>query len=249
MRALWIAAVVVIVDQLSKLAVVRLMYNQSIRLIGDWLRLTYTENPGMAFGITFGPRGMVTVLSIIATVLIVVYLVSVRKGYAPYRWSLALILGGALGNIIDRVFYGVIYGYDGLFTGRVVDFIHVNAWRGFVPDAIPFIGGTYMNLFPIWNVADMAIVLGVVGILVFQGRFHQQALDQAQEEQAGPESDVEEPLPAEPPLVTAPTGLDPASERPTSAEVGGTDGTSGPYAQPAVEEHRPRPTSETSEEK
>ena len=249
MRALWIAAVVVVVDQLSKLAVVRLMYNRSIPLMGDWLRLTYTENPGMAFGITFGPRGMVTVFSILATVLIIVYLFSVRKGYGPYRWSLALILGGALGNIIDRVFYGVIYGYDGFFTGRVVDFIHVNAWRGFVPDAIPFIGGTYMNLFPIWNVADMAIVLGVVGILVFQGRFHQQIMEQTEREPA----DVG-PSPAEPIPVVAATDPGSAPGRPPSAEAVSTDGTTTssayrPAVEPTLKEHRPSPTSEASEEK
>ena len=166
---------VIVIDQLSKLAVVRAMYKgQSIPIIGDWLRLTYTENPGMAFGITFGPRGMVAVFSILATALIIAYLVSVRRGYMPYRASLALILGGALGNIIDRAFYGVLFGYDGFFTGRVVDFIHVNLWRGYVAEAVPFIGGTYVQLFPIWNVADMAIVIGVVGILVFQTKFHQQ---------------------------------------------------------------------------
>ena len=178
MRVLWIAAVVIVVDQVTKLAVVRLMYmGQSIPVLGDGLRLTYTENPGMAFGITFGPRGMVTAFSIIATALIIAYLVSVRRGYAPYRVGLALILGGALGNIIDRVFYGVLFGYDTLFVGRVVDFIHVNLWRGYVSEAVPFIGGTYVQLFPIWNVADMAIVAGVVAILTFQNRFHQQQLD------------------------------------------------------------------------
>ncbi|MGI9175088.1 MAG: signal peptidase II [Rhodothermales bacterium] len=247
MRTLWIAAVVVVVDQLSKLAVVRLMYNRSIPLLGDWLRLTYTENPGMAFGITFGPRGMVTVFSIIATVLIIVYLVSVRKGYGPYRWSLALILGGAIGNIIDRVFYGVFYGYDGFFTGRVVDFIHVNAWRGFVPDAIPFIGGTYMNLFPIWNVADMAIVLGVVGILVFQGRFHQQAMEQTRREPTEADLSSTDPIP-----VVAATDPGSVSGRPPSAEAVSTDGTSSAYrppVEPTLKEHRPSPTSETTEEK
>lgn len=146
---------------------------RSIGLLGDWLKLTFTENPGMAFGITFGPAGLVTAFSIIATLLIVIYLYRVRKGYAPYRASLALILGGAIGNIIDRMFYGLVFGYGNFFQGRVVDFIHVDLWSGYVPDAVPFIGGNYMALFPIWNVADMAIVVGVVGILVFQKKFHE----------------------------------------------------------------------------
>lgn len=213
MRVLWIAAVVIVMDQLSKLTVVRAMYKgQSIPLVGDWLRLTYTENPGMAFGITFGPRGMVTVFSIVATGLIIAYLVSVRRGYIPYRASLALILGGALGNIIDRVFYGILFGYDGFFTGRVVDFIHVNLWRGYVAESVPFFGGTYVQLFPIWNVADMAIVAGVVGILIFQTRFHQEQLATRGEPAAAPSSPEPAPVasdvqPAARPESPAPTPL------------------------------------------
>lgn len=172
---LFIVVLVVLgIDQFTKIMVVRNMYQgQSIPLLGDWLRLTYTENPGMAFGIEFAFPGMVTVFSIVATVLIMVYLFRVGRLYAPYRYSLALVLGGAIGNIIDRVFYGRIIYDEPLFLGRVVDFIHVNLWRGHIPDGIPLLGGNYIALFPIWNVADMAIVTGVVGILVFQRAFHQ----------------------------------------------------------------------------
>lgn len=173
MRVLWITAAVILVDQITKVIVYMSMYrNQSIALVGDWLKLTFTENPGMAFGINFGPRGMVTIFSILATILIIFYLWRVRGGYGPYLSSLALILGGALGNIIDRVFYGAIFGYAPLFQGRVVDFIHVDLWRGSLQDLLPFFADVYVALFPIWNVADMAIVVGVVGILVFQQRFH-----------------------------------------------------------------------------
>lgn len=169
MRVLWITAIVVLIDQMTKVIVLNTMYlGQSIPLIGDWLRFTFTENPGMAFGITFGPRALVTILSLIATTLIILYMISVRQAPWRYRASLGLILGGALGNIIDRVFYGVILGYDTFFVGRVVDFIHFNLWRGHISEAVPLIGGSYVALFPIWNVADMAIVAGVIGILVFQ---------------------------------------------------------------------------------
>ena len=172
MRVLWIAVVIVIVDQITKLLVLHNMYvGQSIPVIGDWLKLTFTENPGMAFGINFGPRGMVTILSISATILIFVYLYKVRHSYSWYRKSIGFILGGALGNIIDRAFYGVLFNNDPLFAGKVVDFIHVNLWRGYLPESWPFVGGKYAALFPIWNVADMAIVVGVVGILVFQQKF------------------------------------------------------------------------------
>lgn len=181
MRILWITAVAIVIDQVTKLAVMRTMHlGQSIPVLGDWLKLTYTENPGMAFGIIFGPTGLVTVFSIIATFLIILYMYSVRKGYTPYRASLGLILGGAIGNIIDRMFYGVLFGDAALFAGKVVDFIHVNVWRGYVPESIPFIGGSYLALFPIWNVADMAIVVGVAGILLFQKRFHDLQVTQAE---------------------------------------------------------------------
>lgn len=212
MRLLWITATVILVDQVTKLLVYFNMYrNQSIPLVGDWLKLTFTENPGMAFGIDFGPRGLVTMLSIAATILIVVYLRKVRGGYWPYLMSLALILGGALGNIIDRVFYGVLFGYGPLFMGKVVDFVHVDVWRGTLQDLIPFLGGgdIYFALFPIWNVADMAIVGGVVGILLFQQRFHDQRFAEAREaaaarEAAGAASDADSARVV--PAVTTPNG-------------------------------------------
>ncbi len=172
MRTLWITFVIIVIDQITKQVVLRTMFvGESIPLIGDWLRFTFTENPGMAFGITFGPRGTVTFLSIAATALICVYLFRVRTLYLPYRMSIACILGGALGNIIDRVFYGMLFNDAPLFAGKVVDFIHVNIWRGYLPESLPLVGGKYTALFPIWNVADMAIVVGVVGILFFQNRF------------------------------------------------------------------------------
>jgi signal peptidase II len=193
MRFLWLSALVVALDQATKAAVLQFMaapggVPRSIPVLGDWLRLTFTENPGMAFGLTIGPPGTVTVLSILATVLVAGYIYQVRRGYAPYVWSLSLILGGALGNIIDRVFYGVLLDYGPYFTGHVVDFIHVSLWRGFVPDIVPLIGGAYMELFPIWNVADMAIVLGVVGVLAFHRAFHRRRL--AAQGEAAPGDDA-----------------------------------------------------------
>jgi signal peptidase II len=187
MRFLWLSAIIVAIDQATKAAVLQWMASpagvpRSIPVVGDWLRLTFTENPGMAFGITIGPPGTVTVLSLIATCLVAGYIYQVRSGYAPYVWSLSLIFGGAVGNIIDRVFYGVLLDYGSYFTGHVVDFIHVSLWRGFVPDVLPLIGGAYIELFPIWNVADMAIVLGVGGVLLFHRSFHQHRLSGTGEE-------------------------------------------------------------------
>jgi signal peptidase II len=238
MRVLWITLFTVLVDQVTKAVVLRSMYRgQSIPILGDWLKLTFTENPGMAFGITFGPKALVTIFSMLATALIIFYLFKVRRGYLPYRASLALILGGAVGNIIDRVFYGVILGYETFFVGRVVDFIHVNLWSGLVPDAVPFLGGMYISLFPIWNVADMAIVCGVVGILFFQRAYHRILLDEREQATAGleeparmPFSGPEDGVPAEV-VAAAPASNDPApgfeaarEENETSERTGSGEG-------------------------
>jgi len=141
---------------------------ESVPVIGQWLRLTYTENPGIAFGITMGPRIFVPLVSIIATLLIIGYLWYSRHSGKLYMYSIALVLGGALGNIIDRVFYGKLYGYGELFHGRVVDFIHIDLWQGVVADWVPFLGGKYVALFPVWNIADMAIVIGMMSVLFLQ---------------------------------------------------------------------------------
>jgi signal peptidase II len=186
MRVLWVTLLVVVVDQLTKVWVKLTMTPQSsIPVIGDVFRLTFTENPGMAFGLSLGSKLFLTLFSIVATVLIALYLWHVRQGPAGYRLSLALILGGAVGNIIDRVFYGSIWGecYPGegarLFYGCVVDFIHLDVWRGIVPEAVPFLGGRYFAVFPIGNVADLAIIAGVAAIIIFQRRFHQEAEEAA----------------------------------------------------------------------
>jgi signal peptidase II len=227
MRFLWLSAVVVALDQVTKAAVLQFMasptgVSRSIPIVGDWLRLTFTENPGMAFGITVGPPGTVAVLSLIATCLVAAYLYHIRNGYAPYLWSLALIFGGAVGNIIDRVFYGVLLDYGTWFTGHVVDFIHVSLWRGFIPQAVPLIGGSYMELFPIWNVADMSIVLGVVGVLTFHRTFHEQRLAAQQE----PQTEADGPAEADEASTEWPPASAADSEAP--APVSATEEDSGP---------------------
>ena len=174
MRLLWVSFFLIVVDQATKQWVhATMLPGESIPVLGDLLRLTYTTNPGMAFGLTLGSKLFLTLFSVLATVMIGVYLWYVRKGPWGYRLALSLIIGGAIGNVIDRTFYGVIYGYAPLFYGEVVDFIHVDLWRGVVAEWVPFFGGNYLSLFPIWNVADMAIVVGVAAIIVFQKRFHE----------------------------------------------------------------------------
>ncbi len=185
MRILWVSFALVVVDQLTKQWVHAVMFpGESIPVLGEVLRLTYTTNPGMAFGLTLGSKLFLTLFSVLATVLIGVYLWYVRKGPWGYRLALALIIGGAIGNVIDRMFYGLVYGYGPLFYGEVIDFIHVDLWRGVVAEWVPFFGGNYLSLFPIWNVADMAIVVGVTAIILFQRRFHEGLVQAQAKEQA-----------------------------------------------------------------
>ena len=223
MRVLWASLIVIVADQITKVVVTKtLAHSSSTPVIGDWLKLTFTENPGMAFGVTFGPPALITVFSIAATVIILVYAFSIRRGYLPYRFSLALVLGGAIGNIIDRVFYGkLLYGQP-FFQGKVVDFIHVDLWRGFVNESVPVIGGNYVALFPIWNVADMAIVLGVVGILVFQRAFHRKAIERHMEDvdvglrEQGIQPHGDTTLATEAPMVSPSPPVPPPSSEPSA---------------------------------
>ena len=177
MRVLWVTFFLVLVDQVTKLVVkTQMSLGESIPVVGRLFRFTFTENPGMAFGLTVGSKLFLTLFSVAATVLIFVYLSRVRWAPFGYRLALALVLGGALGNVIDRVFYGVAFGEcypsppgsERLFYGCVVDFLHVDVWQG------PVFGKT-VALFPIGNIADVAIIAGVVLILITQGRFHEVA--------------------------------------------------------------------------
>lgn len=217
MRVLWITALVLLIDQATKTAVVQAMrLYESIPVAGDLLKLTYTTNPGIAFGLTFGPQWLTSVFAIVATVVICGYLWSVRESLYAFRASLALILGGALGNIIDRAFYGVLYGGLGyypfvqdptFFHGQVVDFVHVDLYRG--PIDLPLLGAFNIALFPIWNVADMAIVAGVVGYIAFHGRYLQDAQARLEAHQRQMERTAPIPQPLTPPAA------DVAEEKPT----------------------------------
>ena len=184
MRVLWITFAIVVFDQITKVIVkTQMAYGETIPVIGRLFRFTFTENPGMAFGLTVGSKLFLTVFSVLATILIFVYLRHVRWAPYGYRLALALVLGGAFGNVIDRVFYGAIWsecppsppGSSRLMYGCVVDFLHVDVWSGVLPESVPFKGGDYIALFPIGNIADVAIIAGVVLILITQGAFHEAA--------------------------------------------------------------------------
>lgn len=198
MRVLWFSVALLFVDQLTKaLVVLNMTPGTSIPVIGNWFKLTFTTNPGMAFGLEIAPKLGLTLFSIIATIAIFFYIRAVRNYPLSYRLALAGIMGGAAGNVIDRTFYGVIYQGQPLFYGEVVDFIHFDIWRGVVD--LPLMGERFVALFPIWNVADMAIVIGVVAVILLQGSAHR-AMEKSEEPETSEEtgqdtlSSFEEPV-------------------------------------------------------
>ena len=140
---------------------------QRIPVIGDFFRLTFVENPGMAFGYDPGLdfKFYISVFSLVASVALLIYLIISRKQSLSLRLSLAFILGGAVGNLIDRLFYGIFYGYAPLFYGKVVDFLDFDFFN------ITILGRSY-DRFPIFNIADAAVTIGVLIIIIFY-RSHQ----------------------------------------------------------------------------
>jgi signal peptidase II len=138
-------------------------YGTSKPVLGEFFKITYIENPGMAFGINIGPKLFLTLFTIGASILIFIYIYRHRHHSLLLRTSLALILAGAIGNLIDRTFYGVIYNYAPFFEGRVVDFFQVEFWD------FTFLGKTYTT-WPIFNIADVSVTIGFLIILIFNKR-------------------------------------------------------------------------------
>ena len=184
-----LALLVIGLDQLSKYLVNKHMQPGlpgEIPLIGNWLKLHYTLNPGMAFGVELLPppygKVLLTAFRILAAGGISYYMVYLwrHRAAAGFIACMALILGGAVGNVIDSIFYGVIYHNAPFgsptpwFFGQVIDMIYVDIYEGFLPASWPLIGGKYLSLWPIFNVADSSIFVGVALILLLQGRFFKQ---------------------------------------------------------------------------
>lgn len=177
-----VIGLVLLVDQASKLLVKTQMFlGEHFNVLGKYFQIYFIENNGMAFGYEFGGdygKLFLTLFRIAAVIFLGVMLSRmVKKPETPKGAlvSLSLILAGALGNIIDSVFYGVLFGYESLFHGRVVDMLYFPLYEGFLPDWIPFKGGDYFVFFrPVFNVADMAISTGVGMLLVWQNRYFPQ---------------------------------------------------------------------------
>lgn len=198
-----VAFAVVLVDQVAKILIkTNFEYREAVSILGGFLKFQFIENRGAAFGLTvhraLGSIGIemseetgkltLTIFSILAVCAIGYMLFRLSKHKSPLPLYLALIFGGAIGNIIDRTFYGLFFAeinnYEGgLFFGRVVDYIYFDIYDGPWPGWVPFVGeNARLFLWPIFNVADAAISVGIVVILIFQGKFfrmHEKAVAEA----------------------------------------------------------------------
>lgn len=190
-----LAFLVLLADQAIKIWVRNNMYmGQEIHFLGDRGMLLYTENNGMAFGWELGgvagklALSLFRVFAVIGIGVALVYLIK-HKYHRGLILNVALIFAGALGNIIDSTFYGVIYKYAPIFQGRVVDMFYFPIIQGTFPAWLPVWGGEEFKFFrPIFNLADSAISVGVILILIYQNRYFKKQ----EEEVSSPHSEVVE---------------------------------------------------------
>ena len=187
MRVLFVSLFIVIADQLSKflikggtipllnLHVNGMGYGESVNVIGDFFKLTFVENPGIAFGIDVDgvSKLLLSLFTLLASIGVFYYLWKSKEQKLIIRLALALILGGAIGNLIDRTFYGMFYGYAPIFYGKVVDFFNM--------DFFDFtIFGRVYDRFPIFNIADSSVTVGVALLLIF----HRSPAEETKEEKS-----------------------------------------------------------------
>lgn len=169
-KFLLLSLLLIIVDQVSKVAVKGFslfgiehygMYlGQSFPVLGEFLRITYVENPGMAFGIGFGSgKIFLTLFSLLASVGLTWYIIRIRTSSFWLMLGLALVLAGATGNLIDRLLYGVLYGEAPLFYGKVVDFVDVEFFD------FTLFGHTFSR-WPVFNIADACVTCGMIMLLL-----------------------------------------------------------------------------------
>ncbi len=167
MRLLFVSAFIVIVDQVTKLLVkgfpafnlTGVQPGQKVPVLGNIFSITLVENPGIAFGINFGSgfKLVITLFTLIASISLFIFLFRIRNKSFGLKLSVALILGGAIGNLIDRLFYGLVYGYAPLFHGKVVDFFNIQLFN------IYLFNNTLGNY--IFNIADLSVTAGMICLL------------------------------------------------------------------------------------
>ena len=184
-----IVALVLIIDQAIKIWVKTNMYWHESIHITDWFYIFFTENRGMAFGMEIFGKLFLTIFRIVAVGVIIYYLRRIirQKYKTGYIVCISLILAGAMGNIIDSLFYGVIFnestnaavasfvpygeGYSTWFYGKVVDMFYFPIIDTYWPEWMPWVGGERFIFFsPIFNFADAAITCGIIAVLLFYSK-------------------------------------------------------------------------------
>ncbi len=211
-----LVVIVLILDQALKIWVkTHMVYGEKISILGaDWAFIHFVENNGMAFGISLGGKLGKLALSIFRIGAVAFLIYYLRKLiHANHNTGVlvcfALILAGAIGNIIDSAFYGMIFsessmhggvarmfpeggGYAGLLFGKVVDMFYFPMIDTQWPDWFPWLGGRSFQFFkPVFNVADSSISVGIISLLLFQRSFFNEQA--AKEETVDEEKESQEP--------------------------------------------------------
>ena len=194
-KSIILIVILLLIDQISKIYIkTHFLLGESVEVF-SWFKIYFIENDGMAWGTKISDfastindrtgKVALTLFRIVAIVGIGYWLVTAIKKQSPnvLVLAIALIFAGALGNIVDSTFYGLLFsdsyhqvatflpeagGYDGLLHGKVVDMLYFPLWKGFLPEWLPIYGGKYFTFFePVFNVADMAISAGFIMLIVF----------------------------------------------------------------------------------
>ena len=197
---------ILIADQALKIWIkTNLSLGDEIVVLKNWFILHFVENNGMAFGFEFaGEYGKIflSVFRIVAVFAIGWYLLKLAKQkHIPFGFiiSLSLIFAGAVGNIIDSLFYGLIFndsfgqvaslfptggGYAGFLHGRVVDMLYFPLFTGRYPSWLPFVGGNPFIFFrPVFNIADSSISVGIFSILLFYRKYFNKTVKKEENEE------------------------------------------------------------------